>query len=251
MDKLKVAILEDCKNLLKDLKTNLEATNLVEVVAFAQSSEEFLEKISHNKTDAIILDIDLGGDSMNGLDIANQVKLPVLFVSGKTRDFYQNIENFNINSNYPVEHLTKPVSLEILKKLLPKFIAEIEATNRKQHVYLDFRSSKRNKIDISTISYLCTEKGNGAESNNKVIYFTDRDNEILIDFSFSKMHEKNLSQDTFIQIHQSYRVNKSKIKKYLDSHEVLVEVYKSPGIIESIKLPVSENYRKHVKNILK
>lgn len=251
MGKLKVAILEDNKPLLKDLKANLEGTDLVEVVVFALSSEEFLEKITRYKIDAIILDIDLGGDSMNGLDIANQLKLPVLFISGKTSEFYKSIENFNIDTDQPVEHLTKPVSLETLKKLLPKFITEIEAVNRKHYVYLDFKSSKRNKIDISTISYLCTEKGNGAESNNKVIYFSDRGNEILIDFSFSKMHEKNLSQDIFIQIHQSYRVNKSKIKKYLDSHEVLVEVYKSPGNIENIKLPVSENYRKHVKNILK
>ena len=45
MTKLRVAILEDSKELLKNLKEDLEETELVEVVAAAYTSESFLEKV--------------------------------------------------------------------------------------------------------------------------------------------------------------------------------------------------------------
>lgn len=41
MAKLKVAILEDNAHLLKELKTSLEDTGLVEVIAYARDSEDF------------------------------------------------------------------------------------------------------------------------------------------------------------------------------------------------------------------
>ena len=247
MIKLRVAILEDSKALLKELKENVEATGLAEVVAWATTSEEFLEKASDVKPEALLLDIDLGGDSMNGLDIANSLKLPVLFVSGKTRDFYQNIEELNLNSDITIEHISKPITPEKLKKILPKFINEIRAMNKAQYVYLDFGDTRRNKISIDSIVCLYTDKDNGADSNNKLIYFTDRKHEVLVDFSFSKMELHGFSKNQFITIHKSFRVNADKILRYhTATHEVEVAVFKSPGKSDSKLLRVSENYRNDV-----
>src|SRR5947209_4429787 len=123
--KLRAAILEDNKQLLKDLKQSLEVTGLIEVVAWSCTSDEFREKVEATKPEAIILDIDLGPDGMTGIDVAHELKLPVLFVSGKTRDFLQGIEDLNLNSSITVEHVSKPISVEKLNKILPKFINEI------------------------------------------------------------------------------------------------------------------------------
>ena len=91
--KLKVAILEDNPSLLKDHKQNLEATELVEVVAFATNSTDFLNNEKTSKADALLLDIDLGGgSSMNGLEVAYKLKLPVLFVSGHNAANLKEIE---------------------------------------------------------------------------------------------------------------------------------------------------------------
>jgi len=249
MDKLKVAILEDNKLLLKDLKLNLEETGLVEVVAWATNSDDFLETLRTVNPDALLLDIDLGGDSMSGLDIANKCKLPVLFVSGKTKDFYSDIEELNINSVLTVEHISKPITIEKLKKILPKFIQEIKASNQSQFVYLDFGQTRRNKIPISSIVYLCADKANGADSNNKQVFFIDRKPEILVDFSFTKMAEKGLLPDAFIQIHKSFRVNPQHIKSYHNNtHDIEVSVFNTAGKTETTRLPVSENYQKNISN---
>ena len=250
--KLKVAILEDNKLLLKDLKQNLDDTGFVDVVAWATNSEEFLEKVKASKAEALLLDIDLGGDSMNGLDIAENLKLPVLFVSGKTGDFYQGIADHNLNSEYTVEFITKPITIEKLRKILPKFISEIRALNKAHFVYLNFGDTRQNKISIDSIVCICTDKANGAESNNKQIFFTDRKHEILIDFSYSIMVEKGLTNTQFITIHKSFRVNADKILTYNKlTHEIDVAVFKSEGKIEIKKLSVSENYRYEVMKLKK
>lgn len=250
--KLKVAILEDNKQLLKDLKQNLEETGLVEVEAWATNSDEFLEKVKQSNPDALLLDIDLGGDSMNGLDIANNLRLPVLFVSGKTEKFYQGIADHNLNSEYTVQYITKPITIEKLKKILPKFINEITALSKAQFVHLNFGDTGQNRISIDTIVCICTNKANGAESNNKQIFFTNRKPEILIDFSFSKMEEKGFSKNLFITTHKSFRVNAKNDWHYnKQTHEIEAKVFKSEGKTEIKLIPVSENFRNEVKRLLK
>ena len=252
MDKLKVAILEDSPMMLKSLEVDLEETQLVEVIISATNSTEFLEKINAAKADALILDIDLVGDSMSGLDIANKLKLPVLFVSGKTIEFNHGIEELNMNSSIPVHHISKPITLDKLKKILPKFINEITALNKAQFVHLNFGDTRQNKISIDTIVCICTDKANGAESNNKQIFFTDRKPEILIDFSFSKMEEKGFSKNKFITIHKSFRVNADKILCYNKStHEIEIKIFTATVKTESKMLSVSENYRNDVTRFKK
>ncbi len=246
MSKLKVAILEDSPMLLKSLEDDLEETQLVEVVVRATNSTEFLEKTNSTKPEALILDIDLLGDSMNGIDIANKLKLPVLFVSGKTKEFNLGIENLDMDTTNPVFRITKPITLSKLKMILPKLISAINAINKAQFVRLDFNDSKRNKIAIDTIVFIETETGNSGASNNKRIYFTDRKPETVIDFSFSKMEEKGFDKCKFIITHKSYRLNIDKCLKYNNDHIISVEVMNENGKLEIKKIPVSENYRKSI-----
>lgn len=249
MNPLKVAILEDSKPLLKDLKQNLEDTGLVEVVAWATDTEDFFSKTQHARPDALILDIDICGDSMNGLDVANKLKLPVLFVSGKTKDFFSGIEELNLNSEKIVDHISKPITQDKLNKILPKFIKQVRLAQDSQFVYLDFNDSRRNKIAISDIVFLESDKLYGADTNNKRIYFTNRQPQTLVDFSFVKMEDKGLNRNLFITIHKSFRVNASHILRYDNDHHIVVVASDSDNKKVEFRLPVSENYRKNVKKV--
>lgn len=249
MSLLKVAILEDSKPLLKDLKQNLDASGLVEVVAWATDTDELFNKLLHQTPEALILDIDIRGDSMNGIDVANKLELPVLFVSGKTKDFYFGIEELNLNSEKIVDHISKPITLEKLNKILPKFIKQIRLAQKSQFAYLDFSDSRRNKIPLSEIVFLESDKRFGAETNNKRVYFTNKSPETLIDFSFVKMEEKGLSKNQFITIHKSFRVNAFHVLRYTKDHHVIVLASDHHNKKVEYSLPVSENYRKNVKQI--
>lgn len=249
MTKLKVAILEDNPSFLKALEEDLTETKLVEVCVRATNSNEFLEKVNSTNIDALVLDIDLAGDSMNGLSVASHLKLPVLFVSGKTRDFVNGIEDINTNPEIPVEHITKPFTQKKLENILGKFVLQVQAIKKARYVYLDFADSKRNKIDIDTIVCIESEPGTSGRSNNKKIYFTNRTPETLYNFSFNKMEDAGLEQTKFLIPHQSYRFNEAKYIRYTDSHEVEVQVFSSKGKLEVKKIPVSENYRKNIRRL--
>ncbi len=250
MDKIKVAILEDNKRLLKELKEIIEETGSVKVVATATTSEEFLDKVKECSPDAVLLDIELVGDSMTGIDIANELKLPVMFVSGKTRDYLQGIEEVNLNLEQPVHHITKPITKSKIEKILPKLLEQIRSSVSRQFALLDFPGSRRNKIPLDTIVYLASDTGASGQSNNKKVYFTSRKPETLIDFSFVKMEDKGLLKTRFITVHKSYRVNAEKILSYTENHTIQVKALVDNGVCKTIDIPVSENYRKTTRQSL-
>jgi DNA-binding LytR/AlgR family response regulator len=248
MSKLRVAILEDDKLLLKNLKSSLEETALVEVVEYASSSSEFIAKVKESNPEALLLDIDLGSDSMSGIDVANMLKLPVLFVSGKTVEFNSAIEELNLNLPVTIQHITKPITVDKLSKILPKLINDINSLNRSQFVWLDFKGSTKNKISIDTIVYIETETGASGASNNKRIYFTNRVPETICNVSLKRIEDIGLDPKKFVFVRSSHRVNIDKILKYeISSHEVLVEVCSIAGKTECKRLSVSENFRKQLR----
>jgi DNA-binding response OmpR family regulator len=243
--KLKVAILEDNPSLLKDHKQNLEATDLVEVVAFATTSTDFLTNEKTSKADALLLDIDLGGGSnMNGLEVAYKLKLPVLFVSAHNAANLKEIEKLESEFDLIVDHITKPFTEKEFIKKARKFLNEVIEEITSKYINLDFADSKKNKIVVDTIVYLCADKAHGAESNNKIIYFTDRKPEILIDFTIAKMQEKGFSKHKFLEIIRGVVVNEKHIKpRKKGSREIEVEVINLNGKFETKILKTSENFR--------
>jgi len=243
MNKLKVALLENNRDQLKDRKLNLEENDLANVVAWATNSDEFIAKVRSEKPQALLLDIDLGNDSMTGLEVAYKLKLPVMFVSGYNAKNLKDIETLKREFDIPVEHITKPFSDKDFIKTATKFLREVTEQLKAEFIYLDFKESKRNKIPIDTIVYLESDTGNSGASNNKRIYFTDRKPEIVFDFSFTKMEEKGFDKNLFIQTHKSYRVNVEKIIRYNKNHTVEVIVINEAGKKENKQIPVSTNYQ--------
>lgn len=243
--KLKVGILEDNPSLLKDHKQNLEATELVEVVAFATNSTDFLSNEKTSKADALLLDIDLGGGSnMNGLEVAYKLKLPVLFVSGHNAANLKEIEKLESEFDLIVDHITKPFTEKEFLKKATKFLNEVLESIESKFIVLDFEEDKHCKIPIDTIVYLESDTGKSGASNNKRIYFTNKKPQLLFDFSFSKMTEKGFSKNKFLTVHRSYVVNEKHIKSYKKStHEIEVEVFTSTGKKELKRLKVSENFK--------
>lgn len=250
MSKLKAALLEDSKTLLQDLKYDLEETGLVQVVAWATNSDDFLDKVRDTQPDIVLLDIDLNGDAMSGLDVAAKLKLPVLFVSGKMAEYYEGVSAINVDlREVPVDYITKPVSVDKLNAILPKFIKQVRAMTRTQGVTLTLKDEGKRSINIDSIVCLCAEKDNGSSSGNKEIHFVDRKPAVLVDFSFTTMEEKGLTKDQFLTIHKSYRVNATHAKP-LDGEVMRVMVMDAQGKVVEKALPVSENYRPGIRRMI-
>lgn len=252
MSKLKAALLDDNKEQLLLNQQMLESNGLVSVVSSCTSAKAFLEDVKTTQPEILFLDLNLGDSYMTGMEVAFQLKIPVLFVSSNTAQYIKEIEKLKRDHNLCVDHITKPFTEEEFIKTSQRFLKEVDFFKKEHFIHLDFGSSKRNKIAIDSIVYLSADKANGAESNNKQIHFINRKSENLIDFSFTKMEEKGLLKSHFITIHKSFRVNLNHIKAYHKMTESIeVEVYNSVGKLEPKHLPVSENYQPTVKQLKK
>jgi hypothetical protein len=251
MNSFRVALLDDNHKNLQKLNFYLDKIENVEVVLIAQNSVEFFEKKEHIFFNLLISNLDIKNDNMTGIDVANELdSIPIFFASNNTAEYIENIERLKRNSEICVEHLTMPFNEEEFVKTFKRFLKEVHFFSNSKYVHLEFGKS-RHKILIDDIVYLSTDKKAGAESNNKQIHFTNRKQEILIDFSFSKMEEKGLLKEQFITIHKSYRVNKKYITNYDSRNEQIeIKVFDNHQL-KSEKLLVSENYQKSVKAILK
>ena len=252
MHKLKAALRDDNKEQLLKHKQLLEQSGMVSVVTDCFSAETFMQQTKVSKPEVLFLDLNLGDSYMTGMEVAFEVKLPVLFVSSNNAQYVKDMEVLKREYDLCVDHITKPFTEKEFLKTTERFLTEVAFFSNRQQVYLDFGAAKRNKIPLEHIVYLSSDKANGAESNNKQIHFINRKAENLIDFSFTRMEEKGMLKSQFITIHKSFRVNTSHIKAYHKKTESIeVEVFTSLGKLETKHLPVSENYQAEVKKIIK
>lgn len=247
MSKLKVALLEDSKTLLDDLRMELEDTGLVQVVVAATTSEVFLEKVRTTGVDFLVLDIDLNGDGMSGLDVAVKLKLPVLFVSGKMADYYEGVSGVDVQlKDVPVSYITKPATQDKLNAKLPKFIQQVRAMAKPVCVKLALKDEGRKELQLDSIVCLCADKEAGSASGNKEIYFIDRKPAVLVDFSFTSMEEKGFPKELFLTVHKSFRVNAKHVLG-MEGDEILVKAMDAQGKVVEKRVPVSENYRPAIR----
>ena len=244
---MKIALLDDNQEQLERNQRFLK--NLaVEVVTASLSAKTFLQEVKLSKPEILVLDLNLGDSYMTGMEVAFELKLPVLFASSNTPEYVKEMERLKRDELLCVDHITKPFTELEFQKTLTRFLQEVKFFGNQHHVTLDLGKQKRTKIALESIVYLVADKASGSESNNKQIYFTNRKSEGLIDFSFSKMEDKGLLKTQFITIHKSFRVNVNHIKHYNKKEEIVeVDVFTASGKLETKKLPVSENYQSVLK----
>jgi len=99
---------------------------------------------------------------------------------------------------------------------------------------------------IEEIVYIGTDKRRGSGSGNKVIYFTDRKPETLVDCSFEKLREFGFQDNQFLQTQKSFLVN----VRFIDGSDVKaipVRFMDDKGEHVEKTLPVSKNYRSAIR----
>lgn len=212
---LNVAVLEDNPILLKELVAKINELKLAKVIFKSQYSADFIENLDQNinNIDALLLDIDLSGDSMSGIDIANQYDLPVLFITGKTREYIERIEESKLSSKHPIDFLTKPSSDDKLTTIFEKFRTQIQAYKNNYIIELKFVNDFRKSIPQDDI--ILIESVPGSNSNDKLVYLkSSEEPKKMSKLSLENFFDKGLSKEKFTKTHQSFLINNEYFKEY-------------------------------------
>ncbi len=246
MSKIRFAVVEDEQLYLDDRCENLDELKNecdVEVVIKAHNAEEFFAEYRKNpdNVDALILDIDLTG-SYTGLQIAEKVLKPSLFVSGYNAKYLNNIEDLSDRIDV-VMHITKPMSDEKFKNKVRSFCNEIRL-HQFQKQMLSFKKADGMYVKIPASDIVFLESIPDG-SNNKMIYFKSEEPIKLSDFSFSKIAEWSLRTVAIVQINKGCYVNKAHIDGKMQNE---IEVHcMEKGKKVSRTLTVSPNFVKNIR----
>ena len=248
----RIALLEDNLKQLHKLESYLNQIPNVHIVLKSRDSDQFFQELLNAHPDILIADLDLGNDSMTGMEVAQDIKIPVFFASVNTSEYVEDIEDLKRDAEICVDHITKPFSEDQFVKSFKRFLQEVAYFSPPQYVYLDFEKTKKNRIRIDDIVYLCADKKEGSDSNNKQIHFINRSPAILIDFSFTKMEEKGLLKSQFVTIHKAFRVNKKYLKHYHSkTSTVEIHIFDVTDKTKCHQLPVSENKQPVIRKMLR
>lgn len=239
---LRIGILEDNSEILHNLKNIIEEKQLAEVAIASLNSDDFLKSPGLELLDAVLLDIHLLNDTLTGLEVAQRVKKPVLFITSYTRDNIDKLEELEAEFDFPVEHLTKPWSETKLLKILDKFLEEVRKYRQAATVVLDFKENKNVRVFLRDIVFIDSDKKKGSSSNNKVMYFTNRKPEVLVNFPFRNMEKIGLDDKRFVELHRSQRVNVDHIEEFnKKERKVIVKARDEEGKLTTFERPVSED----------
>ena len=88
---MKIALLDDNPEQLERNQRFL-STLPVEVVTASLSAKAFLQEVKLSKPDVLVLDLNLGDSYMTGMEVAFELKLPVLFASSNTPEYVKEME---------------------------------------------------------------------------------------------------------------------------------------------------------------
>lgn len=218
-----VAICEDepvMRNRLREFCTDILTEMAVEhEISVFSSAEEFEEAAisSGSRFDVLLLDIELGGKS--GMDLAREMRekgnrMSIIFITG-SEEYLR--EGYSVQ---PIHYLLKPVNKEKVAEALK---IDLELNYHKNNIVLQ-KGSKTLIVPVGDIVYI-------ESLDHKVIVHLTR-KEHVFKWSLSEI-SKNLPENMFCRVHNSYIINMKHIVEFLRSEVVLPN---------GLRLPIGRKY---------
>ncbi len=189
----------------------------------AKNSREALRILEAEIVDLIILDIHLGEDDVNGIELSHQInekyRIPFIYLTA-----YENPEIIsNALKSTPYSYLTKPFkNIDLITAIELAIRKEALATKETRTIVVKDEDFKK-ELNLNDIYYLASE------GNYLLIHTGDSIYKIR---STIKQMQETLPDDVFVQVHRAFIVNKSKIEKFNNKF-----VY-----VKDTAIPVSRNF---------
>ncbi|SHK58974.1 LytR/AlgR family response regulator transcription factor [Paramaledivibacter caminithermalis] len=234
--KLTIAVCDDESTIVEIVTSHIKSQdNNYEVkIIEALSGEELLEKIENKKIDVAFLDIEMEG--IDGIELGKEIRKKykdciIVFITGfKARA----LEAFDINA---FQYILKPITQERFSKCINDINLRLEekiAFKEKNSIFIINNKKSVVKVKYKDIFYF-------EKLLNKIkVYTSEGDYEY---YGTLKELKKELDMEkSFIQCHQGYIVNMSKIYKLKDKQIYMRDI---KGYV-----PVSRKYKTEIKKIL-
>ncbi len=220
---------------LELLEDNISKIPFLKLVGSYDSALEAMKAIEDKKPDLIFLDIQMPG--LTGLQFIQSLTVKPMIILITAYEKYA-LEGFNLEVT---DYLVKPVSLE-------RFI---KACNKARELYTLTHAGQANQAASAGAEYFFVNVDYSLVkvTFDDIVYVEGLKDYIKIHLKSSsrsivtrmpmKTIEEQLPANKFIRIHKSYIV----------SVHFITAVRKTSLFLDTIELPVSDNYREAISNI--
>jgi DNA-binding LytR/AlgR family response regulator len=231
--KLNCIIVDDEPKARNVLRRYIDKDLSLQLNAEFSSATPVIDYLENNQVDVIFLDMEM--PKISGMDLAKRVNKNVKVVITTAHPEYA-VQGFDLEV---FDYLLKPVRIERFSKTINR-ILQLPVSNNNageknqkgEPPYLFFRTERKMvKVYISDILYV--------ESMRNYVQIVTTDKVISTKNSITSI-EVMLPAESFLRIHRSFIVAKSKLTSY--SSEV-VEIYE-------IRIPIGKFYRDDVLELL-
>jgi DNA-binding LytR/AlgR family response regulator len=225
MRKIRVLIVDDESGAHKVLENYIRRTPCLEVAGNAFNAPEALSLLKRSQADLVFLDITM--PEINGFGFLQMLKKPPLVIFTTAHSGFA-AESYDYNA---VDYLKKPIPFERFSKAIDKLMLWIDKdiSHPPANTFIDLRVDGTTRpTPLDQILYI-------QSLGNYVKVFLDK--KVLITQITTKELEEHLPGSSFLRIHKSYIVNRSRIDAI--AGEELV--------IKNTRLPIGKTYKRYVK----
>ena len=224
MKRIKVVLLDDEVNAIKSLRYELSKFKEIQIVHEFDNPHLFLEKEAGLDYHGLFLDIDMPKFEINGIDIAQKIKKPFIFVTAHSSKYANEVNEIRDLGESCVALIPKTtykkelIEIAILKlhkrlNIIQSFVVWNNTTNNKS---LAIKSIQL----ISTKDYSNDKLGNAGR--DKYLYRNELKHITVLNKNLDECL-KDLPPNHFFKINDFHIVNKSYIQEVNDK-DVLIEL---------------------------
>ena len=226
MTRCKCIIVEDeplAQNVLKKYIADHPSLELVGTCTDALEAQVVL-----NKHDVQLIFLDINLPKLSGINfIKTLLQSPLIIFTTAYPEFA--VEGFELNA---VDYLLKPFSFERFLKAVNKVVEKLNnpmvSKKEEKNSYIFFRSDKKiHKVDLENILYI--------EAIGDYMKVITDSGQLIINETMKNLQEE-LPAGSFIRVHKSFIISRSKIK-YIEGNYVQ---------IEDKSIPIGATYRNEV-----
>lgn len=232
----KVLLLEDEEYNREFLKQILHEITGISLIFDTSNSEEAVAWAKENHPHVALLDIEISGQKLNGLNVAQRIRQSnqdayIVFVTGYSQ---YAVESFDV---HPYGYVLKPIKISKLQDLMAEIIQRLKLQGKSISDVLTARS-KDEIVHINHKDIIFIEV-----ENHRSIIHTQKAN---LEIRKSLDEVEALLGSDFLRVHRSFIVNLTRIKKireiYDRSYEIEFWDYSKIALMSRYHYP---KYKKH------
>ncbi|MDD3268809.1 MAG: LytTR family DNA-binding domain-containing protein [Syntrophomonadaceae bacterium] len=228
---LKVVVLEDEEYNREFIKQLLDEIPVVGEVWTTASGEEAIMMVKKHKPQLVLLDIELSGDELNGLQAARNIysfdkEVCIVFVTGYAK---YAIDSFEV---HPYNYILKPIKVSKFREMVEEVAGRINSENRG----LDDMLIIKNK---SGMYHLYKERIMFIEIHNNLALIHSTDGIFESHLTLAEFEE--ILDPRFLRVHKSFIVNLKQVKQtrgiFDRSYEIEFYDYEPKALMSRYKYP--------------